>query len=336
MALAHAPLRPKSSGESPPPTTPAPSRAGSVLMRGLQVPIVWLGPGGLYVVTTSRGSPYEDTIRLVGPTTGRVEAREQLPGLVVNWSHFVLSAGNLWVVIERPNSKSSFTDDLLALGAADLHVRHRLVLPQPAELGLAAAGGWVWVEGARDLLKVASGTGRLESTVALPAPSSGDLASDRTGTVLASVHFGDVLDLLNPSTGAVLAHYQGEQGDGAEIAGIADGQVFTETGIGHGSSVQRFDIGDRKFHQVYGWGYSPRLVVSGDRFLFNVYAGYGARAKAPNYCGLAATGQPLATLPDQATPPEGSAVGYARGTLYYLTASGTTYDLDRVGLPGCR
>jgi hypothetical protein len=40
---------------------------------------------------------------------------------------------------------------------------------------------------------------------------------------------------------------------------------------------------------------------------------------------------------DYADPPAGRAVGYGHGTLYYLTPSaGTTSDLDRVGLPGCR
>ncbi len=36
-------------------------------------------------------------------------------------------------------------------------------------------------------------------------------------------------------------------------------------------------------------------------------------------------------------PPAGRPVGYGHGTLYYLAPSaGTTSDLDRVGLPGCR
>ena len=338
-----APAQPtNSSTDGPPPTVPAPSRAGSVLMRGLQGPVVWLGPDGLYVVTPSRRSPEQDTIRLVVPTNGKVKAEAQLPGLLVNWSHMVLSAGSLWVTTERATGKVASTFDLLALGQADLRLRHRLVLAQPAEDGLAAAGGWVWVEGRHSLLKVAPRTGRLEANVPHPAPTTGDLASygdlasDGPGTVLASVHFGDVLDLLNPSTGAVVAHYQGSPG-GAEIAGIADGEVFTWMGLGQESSYQRFDIADRKFHPLYGWGYDPLLVVSGDRFLFNSYAGYGAHAKAPNYCGLAATGQPLAAIPDYADPPAGRAVGYGHGTLYYLTPSaGTTSDLDRVGLPGCR
>ena len=216
-------------------------------MRGLQGPvIIWLGPDGLYVVTPSRRSPEQDTITLVGPSTGRVEAEGQLPGLVVNWSHMVLSAGSLWVTTERTTGKASSTFDLLALGQADLRLRHRLVLAQPAEDGLAAAGGWVWVEGRHSLLKVAPRTGRLEANVALPAPTTGDLAnygdlaSDGAGTVLVSVHFGDVLDLLNPSTGAVLSHYQGEQGEGAVIAGIADGQVFTWTGVGAGVELSTF------------------------------------------------------------------------------------------------
>jgi hypothetical protein len=313
-----------------------------VLVRGLSDPVVWLGPSGIYVITPSPSSPDEDTVTLVGPTTGNVKAEAQLPGLLVNWSHMVLSAGSLWVTTERPTGKASSIFDLVALGQADLRLRRRLVLAQPAEDGLAAAGGWVWVEGRRSLLKVGPRTGRLEADVALPAPTTGDLAGygdlagDGAGTVLASVHAGDVLDLLNPSTGAVLGHYQGEQGEGAGIAGIADGQVFTWTGLGQESSYQRFDIADRKFHPVYGRGYDPRLVVSGGRLLYNAYTGYGARAKAPNYCGLAATGQPLAALPDQATPPRGSAVAYAGGTLYYVTATGTTYDLDRAGLPGCR
>ena len=285
----------------------------------------------------------------MGPNTGNVKAEAQLPGLLVNWSHMVLSAGDLWVTTERTTGKASSTFDLLALGQDDLRLRHRLVLAQPAEDGLAAAGGWVWVEGRHSLLKVAPRSGRLAANVALPAPTTGDpanyrdlatygdLASDGAGTVLASVHFGDVLDLLNPSTGAVLGHYQGEQGEGAEIAGIADGQVFTWTGLGQESSYQRFDIAERKFHPVYGWGYDPLLVVSGDRILFNSYAGYGAGAKVPNYCGLAATGQPLAALPDYAGPPAGRAVGYGHGMLFYLAPSGgTTSDLDRVGLPGCR
>ena len=342
-ALSLAPPGPKSSGESPPPTAPPPTQAGTVLLRGLRDPTVWLGPSGIYVITPSSISPDEDTITLVRPSAGTVKAEAQLPGLLVNWSHMVLSAGSLWVTTERPTGKASSTFELVALGQADLRLRHRLVLAQPAGDGLAAAGGWVWVEGGRSLLKVAPRTGRLEANVALPAPTTaelasyGDLASNGAGTVLASVHFGDVLDLLNPSTGAVLAHYQGEQGEGAGIAGIADGQVFTWTGVGQESSYQRFDITDRKFHPLYGRGYDPLLVVSGDRFLFNAYAGYGARAKARNYCGLAATGQPLAALPDYADPPAGRPVGYGHGTLYYLAPSaGTTFDLDRVGLPGCR
>jgi hypothetical protein len=338
-----APPQPTNSpADGPPPTAPPPSQVGSVLMRGLHGPVVWLGPDGLYVVTPSGRSSEQDTIRLVEPNTGKVEAEGQLPG-ILNSSHFVLSAGSLWVTTERPTGKASSTFDLLALGPADLRLRHRLVLAQPAEDGLAPAGGWVWVEGRRSLLKVAARTGRLEATVGLPVPATGDqanygdLASNGAGTVLASVHFGDVLDLLNPSTGAVLAHYQGEQGEGAGIAGIADGQVFTWTGVGQESRYQRFDIAERKFHSVYGWGYDPLLVVSGDRFLFNVYAGDGAHAKAPNYCGLAATGQPLAALPDYARPPAGRAVGYGHGTLFYLTpAAATTSSLNRVGLPGCR
>ena len=231
-----------------------------MLLRGLRDPTVWLGPSGIYVITPSSISPDEDTITLVRPSAGTVKAEGQLPGLLVNWSHMVLSAGSLWVTTERPTGKASSTFDLVALGQADLRLRHRLVLAQPAEDGLAAAGGWVWVEGRHSLLKVAPRTGRLEANVALPAPTTGelasygDLASNGAGTVLASVHFGDVLDLLNPSTGAVLAHYQGEQGEGAGIAGIADGQVFTWTGVGQESSYQRFDIADRKFHLSMGGG----------------------------------------------------------------------------------
>jgi len=67
----------------------------------------------------------------------------------------------------------------------------------------------------------------------------------------------------------------------SDSAGIADGQVFTYTGIGQESSIQRFDITDRRFYDLYGWSYSPRLVVSGDRFLYNVHAGCTTRAKAP-------------------------------------------------------
>ena len=113
-SVAHQALAPaqptNSSADDPPPTAPAPSQAGSVLMRGLQGPvIIWLGPDGLYVVTPSRRSPEQDTITLVGPSTGRVEAEGQLPGLVVNWSHMVLSAGSLWVTTERTTGKASST-----------------------------------------------------------------------------------------------------------------------------------------------------------------------------------------------------------------------------------
>lgn len=329
--------RPESSAGAKPVTAPPPTQAGRALARRLQGPVdVWLGPRGLYVITSPPGSSDDDTITLLGRRTGTVEARRRLPGVVVNWPHMVLSGGSLWVTVEGPG-KGAGAFDLLALDAADLRARHLLALSQPAELGLAAAGGWVWVETGHYLAKVAPGTGKLAGTVALPAPGTEDLASDGAGKVLASVHFGDGLDLLNPSTGTVIAHYQGAQGDGGHIAGIAEGQVFTYTGIGHGSSFQRFDIAHRRFYGVYGWGYGPQLVVSGDRFLFNIYAGYGARAEAPNYCGSTATGQPLAALPAQASPPQGRAVGYANGVLYYLTpAAGTSVDLDEVALPGCR
>ena len=51
---------------------------------------------------------------------------------------------------------------------------------------------------------------------------------------------------------------------------------------------------------------------------------------------MTVTGQPLAALLEQATPPEGSAVGYANRTLYYLTPpAGKKVDLDKVDLPGC-
>ena len=145
-------------------------------MRGLQGPVVWLGPDGLYVLTPSRRSPEQCTIRLVEPNTGKVEAEGQLPGLLSS-SHFVLSAGSLWVTTERRSGKASSTFELLALGQADLRLRHRLVLAQPAEDGLAAAGGWVWVEGRHSLLKVAPRTGRLEANVALPALTTGDPAN---------------------------------------------------------------------------------------------------------------------------------------------------------------
>ena len=302
-ALAIAPPGPNSSGDRPPPTTPAPPGPGKVLVRGLSDPVVWLGPSGIYVITPSPGSPDEDTITLVRPTTGNVEAEAQLPGLLVNWSHMVLSAGSLWVTTERPTGRASSTFDLVALGQADLRLRHRLVLAQPAEDGLAAAGGWVWVEGRRSLLKVGPRTGRLGADVALPAPATGDLAGygdlagDGAGTVLASVHAGDVLDLLNPSTGAVLGHYQGQQGEGAGIAGIADGQVFTWTGLGQESSYQRFDIADRKFHPVYGRGYDPRLVVSGDRLLYNAYTGYGPVPRPPTTAGWPPRGSPWPPFP---------------------------------------
>lgn len=58
---------------------PAPSQAPVVLMRGLQDPLVWLGPDGLYVITPSSRSAGDDTIRRAGPSDGKVEAEAQLP-----------------------------------------------------------------------------------------------------------------------------------------------------------------------------------------------------------------------------------------------------------------
>lgn len=250
----------------------------------------------------------------------------------------------MWVTTERPASEERSTFELLALNPSDLHVRHRLVLPRSAERpigpqsggpGLAAAGGWVWVEGGSALIKVAPETGRLQGTVALPSSTTDDLASNTAGTILVSVHHGDVLDLLDPSTGAVLARHQGGEGGGAGIAGIADGEVFVWCGLGHESAYQRFDIAKSKFFDVTGGLYRPQLLVSGDRILYSAWNGEGARLQSHNYCGSAATGQALATLPSQAVPLEGDPVAYTNGTLYYLAATAAG-DLDRVALPGCR
>jgi hypothetical protein len=314
-----------------------PSQAGTVLVRGLKGPTVWLGPGSLYLVTSSAGSSGVDTIRRLG-LSGRTEATGHLPGSLTSWPRLVLAGGSMWVTVWHHTSGTAGAFELIGLDPANLQVRHLLTLGGPPEVGLAAAGGWVWAETSRYLAKVSPRTGKLKGTAALPAPHTEDLASDSTGRMLASAHFDDVVDVLNPSTGSTVASYKGGQGEGAQIAGIADGQVFTETGTGNSSIFQRLDLADGKFHSVYGWGYSPQLVVSGNRFLFNAYAGYGARAKAPNYCGVTATGQPLALLPGPATPLPGRAVGYAMGALYYLTTppQSTEVDLDKVGLPGCR
>lgn len=323
--------------EPPPAMAAPPSQAGTVLVRGLENPTVWLGPHSLYLVTSSAGSAGVDTIRRLG-LTGRAEATGHLPGSLTSWPRLVLSGGSMWVTVWQPTRGATGAFELIGLNPASLRVRHVLTLGGPPEIGLAPAGGWVWAETSRYLAKVSPGTGKLEGTVALPAPRTEDLASDSTGKVLASAHFDDVVDLLNPFTGRTVASYKGGQGEGAQIAGIADGQVFTETGTGNSSIFQRLDLADGKFHSVYGWGYSPQLVVSGNRFMFNAYAGYGAGAQAPNYCGLTATGKPLAMLPGPATPLQGRAVGYAAGALYYLTTppQSTEVDLEKVGLPGCR
>ncbi|HMK97854.1 MAG TPA: hypothetical protein VK425_09935 [Acidimicrobiales bacterium] len=315
---------------------PPPSSSGRVIMRGLADPVVWLGPRGLYVITPSDNAPGEETVRLVEPSTGKLEATDRLPGLLVSWPHMVLSPGELWLTTQARTGKTSWVYDLVALGAGDLRLRHRVDLGEPAELGLAAAGGWVWVETTHYLAKVAPATGKVVGTVPLPATDTGDLASDQSGKTLVSVHWGDVLDLLNPSTGRTTASYQGVQGDGGYVAGVADGQVFVSSGIGHESSYQRFDTYGRKFYTIYGWGYGPDIVVSGNRFLYNVYTGYKAPVTAPNYCGATATGQPLAALPAAATPPRGKAVGYAAGTLYYLNTGAALDDLERTALAGCR
>ena len=319
----------------PPAMVAAPSQAGRVLARGLQDPLVWLRPGSIYVVAPSADTSGDDTIKRLS-LNGRPEATGYLPGSLTSWPRLVLSGGSMWVTVWHHTGTRSGVFELIALGPLGLRVRHMLALRGPAGVGLAAAGGSVWVAMGRYLAKVSPQTGEIMGTVALPARTT-DLASDSGGNLLVSARFGAIFALLNPSTGHTLASYKGGPGYGAQIAGVAEGQVFTWTGTGHSSSYERLDLAKGQFHSIYGWGYSPQLVVSGNRFLFNAYAGYGARARAPNYCGITATGKPLAFLPDAATPLQGRAVGYAEGNLYYLTTprGSTETDLDEVSLPGC-
>ncbi|HET9059440.1 MAG TPA: hypothetical protein VFN61_05925 [Acidimicrobiales bacterium] len=218
----------------------------------------------------------------------------------------------------------------------NLQVERLVPLDHPAVGGLALAGGWIWVQTTADLERVNPATGDIGARVAVPKRSVVlDLAGNPAGSVLAELQPG-VLEFLDPSTGKAVSRYPSARAAGGYIAGVADGQVVTWTAAGHGSDIQRFVLKTRRFAPIYGWGYGAIIVVAGDRYLFEADAGYGARAKAPDYCGDTATGRPLAALPTAADLWGGRAVGYQRGELYYLRETRSGADLDEVALPACR
>jgi hypothetical protein len=278
------------------PSTPrVPSGAATVLVRGLYEPVAWLSKTGLYVAASGTANGSGQVLRLVDPLTGQIKAEAALPGPVQPAQGFVLSDGTLWVDTESDSPPRSA--QLLAMSPATLHIRHRLVLAD-AGIGLAAAGGWLWADTTRALLKIAPDTAKVTDRVPLPAAATDDIAANTSGTVLAATQQGDIVDLLDPSTGAVIHRYQGVQGNGAFIVGIADGQIYTESGTGMESEFQRFDLTDRRFSAIPGDGYSPILVLSGNRLLNHV----GFQHGPSNFCASASTGRILAALPKGLCP----------------------------------
>lgn len=244
--------------------------------------------------------------------TGAIAARNAFsPGLV----GAPLSAdGWLWVT-----DSTALGEFLLRLDPATLMVTGGLRFSDeqyPGGAHVAYAGGWLWLDGADQLLRVSPSSIETTADVRLPGAYWSDVGATADGSVLVDSEQGvtGAVQRRNPDTGALLAAHP-VFAESASIDGFADSGVWI-TEIGGSSAFAELlstaTMTVRAMPSIPSPNDLSVRVADGVLWVTENEAGGPAR----DFCADPGTGRRLATLPIT-SPARGWLLGVDGGLLYY-------------------
>ncbi len=282
--------------------------------------------GGLYATWDAAppgASAASPVLARLDPRTGTVSARNTFsPGLL---GAPLFADGALWVT-----DSGALGEFLLRLDQATLMVTGELKAgghAADAAADVAYAGGWLWVDGGNELLRVSTVTVAPTAVIALPGAVSSGVAASADGSVLVVStrgRSGSSMQRRDPRTGALLAAHPAA-GD-AVIDGVAGSGVWVSTG---GSSrAERYAAATMTP--------AATLPVSGS---VQVAEGrlWVTGGRARDYCADASSGRRLAALPGPG-PRRARLLAVAGRVLYYAepAARGGGAGIAAVPVPaGC-
>jgi hypothetical protein len=302
----------------------------SMFGRAFRDPAVTVAGGGLYLswALAPRGQPASLlALARVDPATGRIVA-ELSPGL---FSVPLYAAGSLWVT-----DGASAGERLLRLDPRSLAVTGTLNVGEGYG-HVAFAAGWIWVDGADRLLRVAPRSMRAEHAIPLPRADSSDVAASPDGRTLIVTAAREGVGLIqrrDPRTGALLASSSAMLGVAAPVIGdVTQAGTWVAEPTGMMGYVERFQTASlRPQAATFVEGNNSIRVSAWDgRLWVSAQAGGGAR----NYCADLATGRKLASLPASAWGQEGVLLAVGGRDFYYSysTDAGVEFRVGAAPVP---
>jgi hypothetical protein len=301
---------------SPLPAAPVASLSGVFSEVPGDDPALTQAGGSLYVrwdmPPAGAGMPAMVLAR-VDARTGAIAARNTFsPGLV---AAPVYADGSLWVT-----DSTSYGELLFRLAPRTLLMTGALKLSgarYPRGSHLAYAGGWLWADGAGELLRVSPSMLALTGVVPLHGAYWSNVGASPDGTVLVVSEQGSTgaVQRRDPHTGALIASHPVGGAEAAVIDGFAGSDVWITVITGMSAYAERLSIATmapRATRPIFAPS-DLNLRVADGRVWVTVDEAGGT---AGNYCADASTGRRLATLP-VTSQAQGSLLAVGAGVLYY-------------------
>lgn len=321
----------------PRPTSPAVPTSGVFSQVPGVNPVLTLAGGAMYLSwdlpQDSRGAPRMVLAR-IDARTGAVAATNTFsPGFV----GAPLSAdGSLWVT-----DSTAFGELLLRLNPATLMVTGELrtsASQYPEGSHAAYAGGWLWVDGGGQLLRVSPATVMATAVRPLPGAYWSDVAANANGSVLVVSVQGrtGAVQRRDPDTGALLAAHPVGGTGAAAIDGFAGSGVWITEVTGMSAYAEQLSAATMTPRGTRPIAAPADLSVRvADGLLW--VTGYEAGGPARNYCADPGTGRRLAPLPVTSLS-QGALLAVSGGLLYYAESAraGASSRIAAVPIPaGC-
>jgi hypothetical protein len=314
-----------------PPSTSAP--VGGIVGRVLDNPALTVTGGSLYL-RLSLSLPQQDPPRIelarVDAATGAIVATNAFsPGFV---GPPLAAAGSLWLT-------GSFSGNgmLLRLDPRTLMVTGELKIA-PVNTGagqshIAFAGGFIWVDGSDELVRVSPAAVAAELSIPLPSADSSDIgASPDGGTLIVSEADGGngTIQRRDPVTGTLLASHPMQGVIAPLIGGVSAAGAWVSEPTGMLGYIERFaatSLTPQARTQVNGSNGLHADVWGGVLWVRDQVGG-----PARNYCADPATGRRIATLPLPDLSQD-YLMAVTGGRIYYSVPASSGFAIRTVPVP---
>lgn len=246
-----------------------------------------------------------------------VSARRTLHG---GLSTPVVIGPHLWVARTLAHGASS----LYRVNPRTLRGRKALQLPNAGFLGavsLTVAGGWLWVGGGGELLRVSPATGKITGAVHLGRADSTQVMSDASDHVLlvSTGHGGrGFIQARDPTTGRLVDRSSAFSGaTNPHIGGSFDHVAWIAEAGGMAGYLTRLAVPSLVRRAVPETLRFATNAVNATIWSGILYVTQPAAGPVRNYCGDPATGRSAAPLP---IPANAQLIAAGHTQMYYVTA----------------